>query len=240
MTGRAMQIAFITELSSNAEFITNTERNENSIDMPGSDVIFYWINRAVDKFINNRYTGNNPSGESFEQTQKRMNDLRTLIVEAPGSSPYGISTSSSTIKPNSYTANLPADYRLMVGEEADIQFTKDSVLTTVRQGVTQVTSDRYRAEVDNPFGEHRLQYYKARPLRLQQGSVVLLVSDGNYTVPTYYLRYIKNPTTVSTTVDCDLPSLVHPEVVKLAVGMYLENIMSKRYGTYSNEISQVE
>ena len=233
MTGREMQISFVTELTNNGDFISTSGKGTTT--MPGSDIIYYWIKRAVEKFIKTRYSGINFKEESFEQTQKRTNDLRTLIT------PVTISTSSaSTIKPNADQATLPADYFLTVDEEVNIQFTKNSIVTTVRQGVKQITSDRYREEVDNPLGEHILQYYKAKPLRLYQGSIVLLISDGNYTVPTYYLRYIKNPAVVSTVVACDLAAESHYEIVKLAVGMFLENTMNKRYSTYSNEINTME
>ena len=235
MTSREMQISFVTELTNNGEFVTISNKNPGGLNMPGSDIIFYWINRAVDKFIKTRYSGINFKEESFEQTQKRINDLRTLVTEVT------IATSSgASIKPNSYQATLPVNYFLTISEEADIQFTKNSVLTTVRQGVKQITSDRYREEIDNPLGEHILHYYKAKPLRLYQGSIVLLISDGNYTVPNYYLRYIKNPATVSLLVACDLAAESHYEIIKMAVGLFLENIMSPRYSTYSNEINTME
>jgi hypothetical protein len=234
MTSREMQISFVTELTNNGDFITRS-KDSGSSPMPGSDIIFYWINRAIDKFIKTRYSGLNIKGESFEQSQKRTNDLRTIVTEST------ISTSSaSTIKPNAYQATLPVDYFLTVGEEVDIQFTKNTVLTTVREGVKQTTSDRYREDIDNPLSSHILHYYEARPLRMYQGSIVLLISDGNYTIPTYYLRYIKNPITVTSIVACDLPLQTHYEIVKLAVGMYLENTLSDRYSTYSNEINTME
>jgi hypothetical protein len=234
MTGREMQISFVTELTNNGNFISSSDKNSGNQFMPGSDIIFYWINRAVDKFIKTRYTGNNIKNESFEQTQKRINDLRTLVTEST------ISTSLSSIKPNSYQAIIPVDYFLTISEEVNITFIKDSVETTIRQGIKEITSDRYREEIDNPFGSHILHYYKAKPLRLYQGSLVLLISDGNYTIPTYYLRYIKNPAIVSLSVDCDLSAESHPEIVKIAVGMYLENTGNQRYSTYSNELNTME
>lgn len=242
MTAREMQISFITELSHNGEFITfrlsHTSNRSGLVpeqsDMPGSDIIFYWINKAVEKFVKTRYSGINTKQESFEQTQKRTNDLRTLVIEAT------LSTSTSTIKPNSYQSNLPNDYLITVGEEVDIQFMKNSNLVTIREGVKPTTSDQYREEIDNSLAEHILQYNEARPLRLYQGNIVLLISDGNYSIPTYYLRYIKNPEIVSLTNDCDLATETHYEIVKSAVLMYLEHTVNNRYSTYSNEINTME
>ena len=41
--------------------------------------IDYWLTRAVNVFVKTRYSGVNPKGESFEQSQKRIDDLRTLV-----------------------------------------------------------------------------------------------------------------------------------------------------------------
>jgi hypothetical protein len=228
MTAREMQISFVTELS-------NIGKSVESSEMPGSDIIFYFINKAVEKFVKTRYSGMNSKGESFEQTQKRIEDLRTLLSEST------ISTSTSTIKPNAYKADLPNDYFITASEEVDIYFVKDSIPVTERQGIKEITSDRYRHEIDNPFGGHILHYGLARPLRLYQGEDVLLISDGNYTIPTYYLRYIKYPAVVALpSTNCDLPNHTHSEIIKLAIGMFLENTTDKRYGSYSNEINTME
>jgi hypothetical protein len=242
MTAREMQISFITELSHNGDFIiyrtshhtSGTTVSADRSDMPGSDIIFYWINKAIEKFVKTRYAGINSKQESFEQTQKRIDDLRTLVTES------SISTSISTIKPNSYQITIPTDYMFTVGEEVDITFIKNSIPITTRMGVKQITSDSYRREVDNPLSDHILQYNYANPLRLYQGSLVILISDGQYSIPTYYLRYIKNPQIVSLSTNCDLSNESHYEIVKMAVGLYLENTMNSRYSTYSNEINTME
>jgi hypothetical protein len=80
----------------------------------------------------------------------------------------------------------------------------------------------------------------ARPLRLFYGTYIELISDGNYTIPYLYLRYISIPQVVSLSNPCNLPTPTHPEIVKLAVGMYIENINNPRYQTIENEIIQQE
>ena len=44
-----------------------------------SDTIFAFLNEAIDKFYKTRYSGTNIKGEGFEQSQKRIDDLRFLI-----------------------------------------------------------------------------------------------------------------------------------------------------------------
>ncbi len=202
---------------------------------PLSSDIFYWINRAVERFVKSRYTGDNSTDKGFEQNQKRIDDLRTLVEEVT------IGTSIGTYKPNSYIATLPVDYLYLVGEESQISYTNSqSILVNIRTGVMQCTIDRYRQEVDNSFSEFNLQYGLARPLRLFYGTYIELVSDGNYTIPYLYLRYISIPQVVSLSNPCNLPAPTHPEIIKMAVGLYIENNSSPRYQTIEHEITKQE
>jgi len=208
----------------------------NSKIKPVSADILYWLNRAIEKFVKTRYTGNNPKGEAFELNQKRTDDLRTLVKEVT------LTVGAGTLKPSSFIATLPTDYMYSVGEEALIQFT-DPVdgATSKRVGVNQITIDRYSTEIDNPLGEYNLHYRTAKPLRLQYGSVIELVTDGNYTVVQLFLRYLKTPVVVSLpSTSCDLPAVVHPEIVKMAVSMYIENIKGDRYQTIEHEVTEME
>ena len=219
MTNLQMQTAFEIE----AKFIDSRLK-------PLSSDTFYWINRAIEKFVKTRYSGNNPKQESFEQTQKRIDDLRTLIEEVT------IGTSAGTYKPNSYIALLPTDYMYTVGEEVQISYNS----TLIRTGVVEITVDRYSAEIDNPFSEFNMHYGKAKPLRMFYNTYIELISDGTYTIPNFYLRYISIPQVVSLTNNCNLPAPTHPEIIKLAVAMYIENTKDPRYQTIQNEITQQE
>ncbi len=224
MTARDMQIAF--EIEANLEYPTKK---------PTTIELFYWLNRAQEKFVKTRYSGINFKKESFEQTQKRIDDLRTLVKET------GISTNPGGTKLNGYIATLPNDYLFTVGEEVLIQYTKNNQTVTSREGVTQVTSDRYREEIDNNFSEFRLISNWARPLRLFSNTYIELISDGNYSIPVFYLRYISIPTAIALpSSNCILPQHTHSEIVKLAINMYLENIKDPRYQTNINEINTME
>lgn len=224
MTSLQMQTAFELE----AAFIDDTIK-------PMSSDIFYFINRAVEKFVKTRYDGNNFLKTSFEGDQKRVEDLRTLINKTT------INTTTGTFYPNSYVAAFPSDYYILISDEVSIQFINSlGISTTVRNSVQEITSERLSDELDNPFSEYHLHYETAKPLRLLSSAGIELIGDGYYTIPTYYLRYISQPATVSLTVPCNLPPQTHPEIIKLAVGMYLENIKDHRYSTYQNEINTVE
>jgi len=215
------------------------------LDLPSfeREEIDYWLNEAIRKFVKTRYSGLNSKNEGFEQTEKRINDLRTLIKEE------FLTVSSGTTdvdKPNSYKANLSAltyTYWLAISDEVTIQYTKLGGGTeTKRQGTTQCTADTYRSHIDDPYSEHRLHYESAKPLRLIKENYVELITDGNYSITKYFLRYITKPTEVvySTVTDCDLPDHTHNEIVKIAASMALENVEQPRYQTHLREVGSME
>jgi hypothetical protein len=225
MTPLEMQVGFEIEVGS----IDSTLK-------PLTTDIFYWLNQAIVKFVKTRYSGINFKGESFESSQKRIDDLRTLVTEVT------LTPVTGTNKPNCWIATIPGDYMFTVGEEVTISYVNsNSETVTLREGITEISSNTYRQEIDNPFAAHILLYGEAYPLRLYYGSYVELITDGNYTITAYYLRYISQPTTISlTSSNSNLPIHTHTEIVKLAVSMYLENIKNPRYQSYINEINTME
>jgi hypothetical protein len=218
----------------------------NSLQYPDFTAveIDYWLNRAIREFVKTRYSGVNYKREGFEQSQKRIDDLRTLVREVT------IPCGTSGMKPNGWSLlpgfNHPSfdtePYWLSLGEEVDV-FIIDSS-TTIRQGVTEVTSDEYRFEIDNPYSTYRLHYGHAKPLRLFYNNTIEFISDDNYRVSNAYLRFLKKPAIVNSlstpVVSCDLTDLTHDEIVSLAVKLVLENIEQPRLQAYSQNISTME
>jgi hypothetical protein len=218
----------------------------SALELPSfePEEIDFWLNNAIHKFGKTKYSGMNIKGTSFEQTQKRIDDLRTLIKVYSDTT----STTGSIDSTNGYTFQLPVDgsaigdedYWFTLSEEATIEV--DS--TETRVGIVECTMDEYRQKIDDPYSEHKLHYTLAKPLRLFINNTVELISDGNYTVNDYHLVYLRVPVTVVVTagsqVDCDLPEHTHDEIVKLAVSMMLENIEQPRYQTYQNEVNIIE
>ena len=229
MSPREMQYSF--------EYGVNKYDSSDSVD---SSVVFYWLNEAQERIIKTRYSGVNPKGESFEESQKRTDDLRTLIKE---SRVYLTSGIDGINKPNSYIAALPADYMLMVGEEVLIQFNDltNTLAITKRVGVTESSSNTYSNQVNDPYSEHRLHYEIAKPLRLFKDNYVELVTDGNYIINFYYIRYIKLPTNIYLGgPNCELPEHMHSEIVNYAVSLYLENTGDNRYQSNKVELNTIE
>ena len=235
MTISEMHTAFKLELD-----------KSSSLELPAfePEEIDFWLNNGIRRFVKNRFLGTD-TNMSFEETLKRTEDLKTLVVEetvtAPNLTVVGIK------KPNSYyalLAGLSSTKWFILGEEVTISYTDLATGTTAtkRQGVTQCTVDTYRSHIDDPYSEHRLHYEEAKPLRLVYGDNIELVTDGNYTLTNYFIRYLKKPATVDlgTVVNCDLPEHTHDEIVKLTVNMVLENIEQPRYKSHLNELNKVE
>lgn len=211
--------------------------------------IDYFFDRAQEQFVKSRYGGNNPAGTSFEQNQKRLDDLRYLVVEStlPATSDDVLNVSE---KPNCYIVDLTDldtddPYMFLVGEECTITYTDRLTHQSVNkiQPVTECSANTYIAQVHDPLSPHRLHYNTASPLRLIKSNYVELITDGTYSIFNYIIRYIKEPesfTTLAATDSPDFPNHVHPELVKLAVNIALENIESPRIQSYPTKVAEME
>jgi len=60
---------------------------DNNIEKPATDDSLYWLNQAVAKFVKLRFNGDFVHDTSYEQTEKRRNDLINLFKEIKWSIP---------------------------------------------------------------------------------------------------------------------------------------------------------
>lgn len=216
---------------------------DNNIEKPTTSDLEYWLNSGLDKFIKTRYSGVNYKRMGFEQDQKRMDDLRTLVTKKAYT--FGV-------YPTEYIVQLPEDYMIAVGETAVI-FSNDACWPVGPSGqprtkntdVLEATIENIDKQMQNSLSEYRLHGTSARPLRLLQGDKIHLYTDGNYSIKNYILMYLRIPTRISLTSDpfaewTDMPASTHQEIVKLAAELYLENKANPRYQTYLNEVNTME
>ena len=76
------------------------------------------LNKALQRFINQRYGKNNVYQEGFEESQKRIDDLRTLLKEYENSVTF-----KEVLKTNEIyvdTFRLPSDYMYLVNQRSTI------------------------------------------------------------------------------------------------------------------------
>lgn len=242
MTDRGFQIEFERRLQL---------MNPNLVikDKLSSDTIISFINEAIDKFYKTRYSGINFKAQGFEQTEKRIDDLRTLIRKKN----YSNSQISKGTK-NSYSVELPDDYVLLLGDTAGIQPSNlNECWETNERGeyiikytdTLESTIETLDRQLGNSLSEHKLKYCQARPLKLIQDNNVILYTDGNYKISEYQITYLAKPSKINSsnitnTEYTDLPEHTHMEIVKMAIQIYLATKPMQHYNAYSNEIASME
>jgi hypothetical protein len=120
MTGQEIHSYFKLELD---------KTNTSSVVSFEPDEVNYWVNCGALKYVNTRYTGNNPTGSSFEQTQKRIDDLHNLVKEYTFTYPNGgiaekggkyVVDLTHKIKVNNEDKYVIGDYLHSVGESVVI------------------------------------------------------------------------------------------------------------------------
>lgn len=214
-----------------------------------SDTIISFINEAIDKFYKTRYSGINFKAQGFEQTQKRIDDLRTLIKNKK----YTEGSINKSDR-NSYSVELPEDYVLLLGDTAGIQPSNlNECWETNERGeyiikytdTLESTIETLDRQLDNSLSEHKLKYCQARPLKLIQDNNVILYTDGNYKISEYQITYLAKPSKIDssniTNLEyTDLPEHTHMEIVKMAIQIYLATKPMQHYNAYSNEIASME
>lgn len=224
---------------------------EDNLTKPTTIITEYFLNAGLDKFWKTRYGENNFKRDSFEQTQKRIDDLRTLVTE------YTFDKNEITkISNNLYTVNLPENYLIMLGDTAGISpadgidnqcWEKDENgvyiihYSDTIEGAIE-TLDRIK---ENSLSEYHLHYTKAKPIKLIANNSVKLYTDGKYKVSIYTIQYLRKPNRIDIHTDpykeyTDMPEHTHLEIVKLAAQLYIENQLNPRYNSYSNEVNAME
>ena len=213
-----------------------------------SNMIFSILNEAKDAFFKTRYSGVNAKTSGFEQSEKRIADLRTLIKTK------NYTGGDITEYKDSYSITLPDGFVLMLGDTVGIipnginntweKDTNDQPI--VKYGETLESSiETIDRQKENSLSEHRLRFNSAKPLKLVQDDIVTLFTDGKYKVTEYTLKYMVKPSNISLGISptveyTDLPEHTHSEIVKLAVQLYLGMKGTGNYISYSNEVNKME
>jgi len=197
-----------------------------------TDQIELLLNQAQDLFIKQRYGSTNVKRESFEQTQKRTEDLKAVVVNqviVPAANAV------DNISPYSRFVTLPTDHWFIIQELTDISYTNcNSQVVTDRVFTEAIQHNDYSKIINNPFAQPN----ENKVLRLMENGRVELIPASNVTISNYRLRYIKKPVRISITnsVDCELSEHTHQEIVNLSIDIALEGIESKRLQTFEQSV----
>lgn len=194
----------------------------------------YWLNKAQDRFVKSRAFGNNLYKTSFEETEKRIDDLRVIVVQA---------TRTPSLVGTTYSTTLPTDYLFLMRHQC---YTTDSGCSTPElvSGI-QVKSDEINILTKDPFW----QPISEEPLFYIMGTSIVYETDGSFVITNTVLTYIRQYNRfqhgtiyISPTIDIttELPAETHQEIIDIAVTMLLENFESSRYQSNLNELTKTE
>lgn len=238
-------------MMSNVEIVASFEREINKIDdtlnKPLTDDSLYWLNQAVSKFVKTRFNGNAPHYTSYEQTEKRTNDLVNLYStvdfttfdidkDNPSYDSYRVSYKDEQFdqKPFLYALN------------EDVIISDNSGSNKINTCVFECTADSFMYRINNSLTDFHYRHHKARPLRVKTTDGCKLLTDKNYKIVKYTLGYLRVPNKISLDNAEDgyneFPEIVMPEIIKMAAQMYIENQINEqqRYQTINNEVNTQE
>ena len=194
------------------------------------------LNQAQERFVKQRYGKNNVYRSSFEETQKRTEDLKDITVNAVLTPAVN---APDNIDPNAVFVTLPTDHWFIVQERVMLNyFDCHNVYTSEYAEVRPIQHNEFSKVIKDPFKKPTLE----KVLRLMEKGRVELIAPPNTTIVTYRLRYIKEPNTMSITVptNCELSEHTHQEIVDEAVRLALEGIEAKRSATFQPIINTQE
>lgn len=195
----------------------------------------YWLNKAQDRFVKSRAFGNNVFKTSFEQTQKRMDDLRDIVEETSSITPTLVGTT--------YSSTLPNDYLFLMRHQC--YTIPQGASTPIRANGIQTTQDEMNILLVDPFW-NPIAY---DPLYYVMGQSIVYETDGTFQITSTTLTYIRKYARIqygtqyispTTDIQCELAIHTHQEILDIAIGLMLENIESTRYSTQLNEQTKSE
>lgn len=195
--------------------------------------IDYWLNKAQEIYIEDTAYPMNPNKIAFEQTQKRIDELKDLVKPA---------TITATQSGTNYLTQLPNDYKHLVRHECK----------TVKNGKSEIvsgiitTQDKINLQKKNPFWTPIVD----EPLYYILGNSIVYETLNRFNIEQSYLWYIKEPikmklgseyTDISIDVDCEIKSeYVQHRIIDIARSMMLENIESPRYESNLIELNKTD
>jgi hypothetical protein len=209
-----------------------SELNSGEIDV--------YLNEAIERLVKQRYGGLNIHRTSFEESQKRTDDLKNLVVSrfanCTASSQY-LSEGLQVYKANLnllYTddtmTTLSADrYMLFIkclGKICKDECCSSSIIKLIQQDdIDSIKADPFNKPKGNKVN-----------LFFEEGNIYLWVEQGKI-IEKVLVTFIKKPAKVNLgnygqpLVECDLSEYLHSEVIQIAVGIALENLEMQRQGS---------
>ena len=208
----------------------------NQVEKPLTSDSLFWLNQAVDKFVKLRFNTDQVHKTSYEQNEKRRNDLINLYKTTKYTQ---FNIDDNNPKYDKYIVeNYPDDFLFSLNEDAIITNNKGE--NPYSTSIFECTSDSFMYRVTNSLTDFHYKYGEARPLRVCTDKGCYLLTDKNYKIKEYVLGYLRTPNkiTLSNPFEeyTDFDNITIPEIIKIAAQMYLENTGNPRYKSITQEV----
>lgn len=212
----------------------------NQVEKPLTSDSLFWLNQAVDKFVKLRFNTDQVHKTSYEQNEKRRNDLINLYKTTKYTQ---FVIDDNNPKYDKYIVeNYPDDFLFSLNEDAIITNNKGE--NPYSTSIFECTSDSFMYRVTNSLTDFHYKYGEARPLRVCTDKGCYLLTDKNYKIKEYVLGYLRTPNkiTLSNPFEeyTDFDNITIPEIIKIAAQMYLENTGNPRYKSITQEVMTQE
>lgn len=212
----------------------------NQVEKPLTSDSLFWLNQAVDKFVKLRFNTDQVHRTSYEQNEKRRNDLINLYKTIKYTQ---FSIDDNNPKYDKYIVeNYPDDFLFSLNE--DVIITNNKGENPYSTSIFECTSDSFMYRVTNSLTDFHYKYGEARPLRVCTDKGCYLLTDKNYKIKEYVLGYLRTPNkiTLSNPFEeyTDFDNITIPEIIKIAAQMYLENTGNPRYKSITQEVMTQE
>lgn len=212
----------------------------NQVEKPLTSDSLFWLNQAVDKFVKLRFNTDQVHRTSYEQNEKRRNDLINLYKTTKYTQ---FIIDDNNPKYDKYIVeNYPDDFLFSLNEDAIITNNKGE--NHYSTSIFECTSDSFMYRVTNSLTDFHYKYGEARPLRVCTDKGCYLLTDKNYKIKEYVLGYLRTPNkiTLSNPFEeyTDFDNITIPEIIKIAAQMYLENTGNPRYKSITQEVMTQE
>jgi len=215
--------------------ITVDKRATSQAPELSAEVLDYFINEAPDRFVKTRYSKNNIYQAGFEETQKRTDDLRTLVV-----------TDKLSTVPVPYEDDNYAQVELEGAANqywfflrARAQVTTESCGTTWNR-VKLVQQDDLEKVLDDPFNRPT----SSRPVIYFENGNIISVSSNLFSIDALKVTYLKAPDRVDSLNipqgQFNMPEHTHKEIIQLAADIIIENLESQRVQTMPSQLARTE
>lgn len=193
------------------------------------------LNDQMSRFIEIRTTRkSNAKGEGFEDTQKRLDDIRTVLKE--GTTLVNVAGKEQlalTSFPKGKAIMLPTNYRKLVAGSSNTY--------TRCANYEDVPNRLFSSEiVRNALRDSFHTTHALSPIS-ELVDNTLRVYENNFTVSAIHITYVYNyPNIAYNTQDCVLPEEAQREIIDMAVAKAKALVDSGDYEKYLNEISKNE